>query len=108
MRADITGSRGLVFSLFFSFFSFRIVCIIIILLEFVQVFEAREDDLLACLLDLAREEDLVEDGVDLVEVEDEVELAYVAEEGVENLDEEVNRLKVGQLVVVGVDARAEE
>jgi hypothetical protein len=72
------------------------------------VFEAREDDLLACLLDLAREEDLVEDGVDLVEVEDEVELAYVAEEGVENLDEEVNRLKVGQLVVVGVDARAEE
>lgn len=65
-------------------------------------------DLLACLLDLAGEEDLVEDGVDLVEVEDEVELADVAEEGVEHLNEEVDGLEVRQLVVVGVDARAEE
>ncbi len=70
--------------------------------------EAGEDDLLAGLLDLAGEEDLVEDGVDLVEVEDEVELADVAEEGVEHLDEEVDGLEVGQLVVVRVDARAEE
>lgn len=70
--------------------------------------EAGQDDLLAGLLDLAGEEDLVEDGVDLVEVEDEVELAHVAEEGVEHLDEEVDRLQVRQLVVVGVDARAEE
>lgn len=70
--------------------------------------EAREHDLLGGLLDLAGEEDLVEDGVDLVEVEDEVELAHVAEEGVQHLDEEVDRLQVRQLVVVGVDARAEE
>lgn len=59
------------------------------------MFEAGEDDLLASLLDLAGEEDLVEDGVDLVEVEDEVELADVAEEGVEDLDEEVDGLEVG-------------
>ena len=72
------------------------------------MFEAREDDLLGGLLDLTGEEDLVEDGVDLVEVEDEVELADVAEEGVEDLDEEVDRLEVGQLVIVGVDAGAEE
>lgn len=77
-------------------------------LELVQVLEAGEDDLLARLLDLAGEEDLVEDGVDLVEVEDEVELADVAEEGVEDLDEEVDGLEVGELVVVGVDAGAEE
>ena len=70
--------------------------------------EAGEDDLLGGLLDLAGEEDLVEDGVDLVEVEDEVELADVAEEGVEDLDEEVDRLEVRQLVVVRVHARAEE
>lgn len=70
--------------------------------------EAGEDDLLAGLLDLAGEEDLVEDGVDLVEVEDEVELADVAEEGVEDLDEEVDGLEVGELVVVGVDTGAEE
>ena len=70
--------------------------------------QPRQDDLLAGLLDLAGEEDLVEDGVDLVEVEDEVELAHVAEEGVEHLDEEVDRLEERQLVVVGVDARAKE
>lgn len=70
--------------------------------------ESRENDLFARLLDLSRQEDLVEDGVDLVEVEDEVELADVAEEGVEHLDEEVDRLEVRKLVVVGVDARAEE
>lgn len=70
--------------------------------------EARENDLLARLLDLAGEKDLVEDGVNLVEVEDEVELADIAEEGVEDLDEEVDGLEVGQLVVVGVDAGAEE
>ena len=65
-------------------------------------------NLLAGLLNLAGQEDLVEDGVDLVEVEDEVELADVAEEGVEDLDEEVDSLEEGELVVVGVDAGAEE
>lgn len=70
--------------------------------------QARQDDLLARLLNLAGEEHLVEDGVDLVEVEDEVELADVAEEGVEDLDEEVYGLEVGELVVVCVDAGAEE
>lgn len=44
----------------------------------------------------------------LVKVEDQVELADVAEKGVEHLDEKVNGLEVGQLVVVDVDAGAEE
>lgn len=70
--------------------------------------QSRQHDLLARLLNLTREKDLVEDGIDLVEVEDEVELADVAEEGVEHLDEEVDRLEVGELVVVCVDAGAEE
>lgn len=78
------------------------------LFKLVQVLEPREHDLLASLLDLAGEEDLVEDGVDLVEVEYEVELAHVAEEGVQDLDEEVDGLQIRQLVVVGVYARAEE
>lgn len=72
------------------------------------MFQPRQDDLFTSLLDLSGKEDLVEDGVDLVEVEDEVELADVAEEGVENLDEEVDGLEVGELVVVCVDAGAEE
>lgn len=79
-----------------------------LLLQLIQVLEAGEDDLLASLLDLAGEEDLVEDGVHFIKVEDEVELADVAEEGVEDLDEEVDGLEVGELVVVGVDAGAEE
>lgn len=70
--------------------------------------QPRQDDLLARLLDLAGEEYLIEDGVDFVEVEDEVEFADVAEEGVEDLDEEVDGLEEGQLVVVGVDAGAKE
>lgn len=70
--------------------------------------QPRKNDLLARLLDLAGQEDLVKDGVDLVEVEDQVQLADVAEEGVEDLDEEVDGLEEGELVVVGVDAGAEE
>jgi len=78
------------------------------LLQLIQVLQPRQHDLLARLLDLAGEEHLVEDRVHLVEVEDEVQLAHVPEEGVEHLDEEVDRLEVRELVVVGVDARAEE
>jgi hypothetical protein len=70
--------------------------------------QPRQHDLLARLLDLAGQEDLVQDGVDLVEVEDQVQLAHVPEKGVEHLDEEVDRLQVRELVVVGVDAGAEE
>lgn len=62
----------------------------------------------ARLLDLAREEHLVEDSVHFVKVEDQIEFADVAEEGVENLDKEVDGLEIGQFIVVGVDARAEE
>lgn len=72
------------------------------------MFQPRQNDLLARLLNLAGEKDLVKDGVDLVKVEDEVELADVAEEGVEDLDEEVDGLEEGELVVIGVDAGAEE
>jgi len=46
------------------------------------------------LLNLARQEYLVQDRVHLVEVEDEIQLAHIAEEGVQNFDEEVNSLEV--------------
>ena len=44
----------------------------------------------------------------LVKVKDEIELAHVPEKGIEHLDKEVNRLQIGELVVVRVDARAKE
>lgn len=70
--------------------------------------QPRQHDLLARLLNLPREEHLVQNSVDLVKVEDEVQLADVAEEGVEHLDEEVDGLEEGELVVVCVDAGAKE
>ena len=44
----------------------------------------------------------------LVKVKHKIQLAHVAEEAVEHLDEEVDRLQIRELVVVGVDADAEE
>ena len=78
------------------------------LFQLVQVLESGQDGLLARLLNLAGEKDLVEDGVDLVKVEDEIELGDVAEEGVEDLDEEVYGLEVGELIVICVDADTKE
>lgn len=70
--------------------------------------QPRQHDLFARFLDLAGQEDFVEDSIDLVEVEDQIQLANVAEEGVEDLDEEVDGLEEGELVVVCVDTGAEE
>lgn len=70
--------------------------------------QPRQHHLLARLLNLPGQEHLVQDRVHLVEVEDQIQLAHVAEEGVEHLDEEVDRLEKRELVVVGVDARAKE
>jgi hypothetical protein len=70
--------------------------------------QPREHNLLTRLFDLARQEHLVEDGIDLVEVEDKVKLADVSEKGIEDLDEEVNSLEECELVIVCVDAGAEE
>lgn len=44
----------------------------------------------------------------LVEIEDQIQFTHIAEEGIENLDKEVYRLQISQLVVVGVDTYAEE
>lgn len=78
------------------------------LLQLIQMFQPRQHDLLARLLNLPRQKNLVQDRVHLVEIKDQVQLAHVAEEGVEHLDEEVDRLEERELVVVGVDARAKE
>jgi len=70
--------------------------------------QPRQHHILASFLDLAREEDLVENRIDLVKIENQVELAHVAEEGVQDLNKEVDGFEVSELVVVGVDADAEE
>ena len=70
--------------------------------------QPRQNYLLTRLLNLPRQEHLIQYSVHLVKVEDEVQLAHVPEEGVQHLDEEVDGLEVRELVVVGVDARAEE
>lgn len=44
----------------------------------------------------------------LVKVEDQVQLAHIAEELIQDLDEEVNGLQIGELIVVRIYACAEE
>lgn len=78
------------------------------LFQLIQMLQSRQNDLFARLFNLARKKHLVEDSVYLVKVEDQVQFADVAEESVEDLDEEVDSLEVGQLIVIGVDTRAEE
>ena len=90
--------------------------------------QPRQHNLLTRLLNLARQKHFIQYRIDLlppavspsspnttpvqtthlVEIKHEIQLADVAEEAVEHLDEEVDRLEVRELVVVGVDADAEE
>jgi hypothetical protein len=70
--------------------------------------QPRQHNLLVRLLNLACQEHFVQYRIDLVKVEDEIELAHIAEESIQHLDEKVYRLEVRQLVIVGVDACAEE
>lgn len=44
----------------------------------------------------------------LVKVEDQIEFADVAKEGIQDLDKEVDCLKVGKLVIVGINAQTKE
>jgi hypothetical protein len=44
----------------------------------------------------------------LIKVKHQIQLTHVPKKRIQHLDEEVQRLEVGELVVVGVDARAEE
>ena len=70
--------------------------------------QPRQDSLFTRLLNLPRQENLVQDRAHLVKVEDQIQLADVPEESIQHLDEEVDGLEVSELVVVCVDARAEE
>jgi hypothetical protein len=70
--------------------------------------QPRQHNLLTRLLNLPRQENLIENGIHLVEVEHQIQLADVAEKGVEHLDKEVDRLEVGELIIVCVDAGAKE
>ena len=62
---------------------------------------------MARLSQLARQEHLVDDRVDLVEVEDQIQLAYIVEVLVENLDKVMDGLQVKKVVVSYIDAYAE-
>jgi hypothetical protein len=70
--------------------------------------QPRQHDLLARLLNLARQKYLVQNSVHLVKIKHQVQLTHVAKECVQHLDEEMYGFKVGELVVVCVDAGAEE
>lgn len=70
--------------------------------------QPRQHHLLTRLLNLPRQKHLIQDGINLIKVEHQIQLTHIPKEGIQNLDEEVDGLQVRQLVVVGVDAGAEE
>jgi hypothetical protein len=70
--------------------------------------QPRQNNLFTRLLNLPSQKDLVQDSIDLVKVEDQVQLAHIPKERIQHLHKKVNSLQVGELVVVGVDAGAEE
>ena len=44
----------------------------------------------------------------LIKVKHQIQLTHIAKETIQHLDKEMNRLQVGQLVVIRIDAGAEE
>lgn len=89
--------------------------------------QPRQHNLLTRLLNLPREEDLIQNRIDLfpvsvspsppfpppgrthlIKIKHQIQLTHVPEEAVEDLDEEVYGLEERELVVVCVDAGAEE
>lgn len=77
-------------------------------LQFVQMLQTGQDYLLARLLDFPSQEYLVKDGVYLVEVEYQIQFAHVPKERVQHLDKEMNGFQVCKLIIIRVDAGAEE
>jgi len=72
------------------------------------VLQPREHNLLRRLLNLAGEEDLIEDGIDLIKIKNKIQLAHVPEKRIEHLHEEVYGLQIRKLVIIRIDAHAEE
>lgn len=72
------------------------------------MFQPRQHHLLTRLLDFTGQKHLVKDGIHLVKVEDQVQFTHISKEGIQHLDEEVDSFQEGQLVIVGIDASAEE
>lgn len=72
------------------------------------MFQPRQDDLLTRLFNLTSKKHFIQDSIDLVEIEHQIQFTDIAEELVENLDEEMDGLEIRQLVVVGIHAHAEE
>lgn len=70
--------------------------------------QSRQHNLLTRLLYLTSKKHLVKNSVHLVEIKHQVELAHIPEELVQHLNEEMYGFQVGQLVVGGVHAGAEE
>jgi len=72
------------------------------------VLQPREHNLLRRLLNLAGEEDLIEYGIDLIKIKNKIQLAHVPEKRIEHLHEEVYGLQIRKLVIIRIDAHAEE
>jgi len=70
--------------------------------------QPRQHNLLTRLLDLPRQKHLVQNRINLIKIKHQIQLTHIPEELIQDLDEEMYGLQVGEFIVVGVDAGAEE
>ena len=99
--------------------------------QLIQMFQPRQHNLLTRLLNLPRQKHFIENRIDLypiksyqppsstlspshptgthlIEVKHQIQFAHVPKKAIQHLHKEMNRLQIRQLVVVRVDAYAEE
>lgn len=70
--------------------------------------QPRKHNLLTRLLNLPCKEHLIQNRIDLVEIKHQIQLANIAEELIQDFHKEMYSLQISQLVIVGVNASAEE
>jgi len=77
-------------------------------IQLIQVLQPGQHHLLTRLLNLPGQKHLIQNRIHLIKIKHQIQFTHVPEKLVQHLDEEVDGLEVGELVVVGVDTRAEK
>jgi hypothetical protein len=70
--------------------------------------QPRQHNSFTRLLNFARKENLIQNRIHLVKIKHQIQLTHIPKKGVEHFHKEVDSLQVCELVVVCVDAGAEE
>lgn len=72
------------------------------------MFQPRQHHILTRLLHLSSQEHLIQNRINLIKIKDQIQLADIPKKRIEDFNKEVDGFEVSELVIVGVDADAEE